>query len=206
VATVFVNNGQGVRGDMKSVVRAILTDPEARGPVKLDPAYGKLREPALHVAAAARAVNAKSDGVFFGPAAAVLGQNLFYAPSVFNYYPPDYVVPGTSLVGPEFALQNASTYINRDNVANVLAFGTIAPLPTYPGATGTQPDWSALSAIAGNATALVDKLDALLLHGTMSDGMRSGLATAIAATTDPLTRARTAYYLVITSSDYQVQR
>ena len=36
--------------------------------------------------------------------------------------------------------------------------------------------------------------------------MRSGLATAIAATTDPLTRAKTAYYLVITSSDYQVQR
>ena len=206
VATVFVDNGHGVRGDMKSVVRAILTDPEARGPVKLDPAYGKLREPALHVAAAARAVNAKSDGVYFGPASAVLGQNLFYAPSVFNYYPPDYVVPGTSLVGPEFALQNASTYINRDNVANVLAFGTIAPLPTYPGATGTQPDWSALSAVAGNATALVDKLDALLFHGTMSAAMRSGLATAIAATPDPLTRAKTAYYLVITSSDYQVQR
>ena len=69
---------------------------------------------------------------------------------------------------PEFALHNASTYINRDNVANVLAFGTIAPLATYPGATGTQPDWSALSAVAGNATALIDKMDALLLHGTMS--------------------------------------
>jgi len=47
VAAAFVDNGHGVRGDMKSVVRAILTDPEARGPVKLDPAYGKLREPAL---------------------------------------------------------------------------------------------------------------------------------------------------------------
>ena len=141
------------------------------------PAYGKLREPALHVAAAARAVNAKSDGVFFGPAASLLGQNLFYPPSVFNYYPPDYVVPGTSLVGPEFALHNASTYINRDNVANVLAFGTIAPLATYPGATGTQPDWSALSAVAGNAAALIDKIDALLLHGTMSAAMRSGLAS-----------------------------
>jgi uncharacterized protein (DUF1800 family) len=206
IATVFNNNGQGVRGDMKAVVRAILIDPEARGSVKLDPAYGKLREPALYVTAAARAVNTKTDGVYFGPAAFTLGQNLFYPVSVFNYYPPDYVVPGTSLIGPEFALQNASTYINRDNIANTFVFGTIAPLATYPGATGTQPDWSALQAVAGSATALIDKLDALLLHGTMSQSMRSGLTTAINASADSLTRAKTAYYLVITSSEYQVER
>jgi len=144
--------------------------------------------------------------VYFGAASAVLGQSVFYAPSVFNHYPPDYLVPGTSLIGPEFALQNASTYINRDNVANQLVFGTIAPLATYPGATGTQPDWSALSTVAGSAAALIDRLDALLLHGTMSATMRSGLATAINASTDPLTRAKTAYYLVVTSSDYQVER
>jgi len=208
VAAVFSNNGAGVRGDMKAVVRAVLTDPEARGAVKLDPAYGKLREPALYVMGAARGVNTKSDGVYFGPSASTLGQNLFYSPSVFNYYPPDYVVPGTSLIGPEFALQNSSTFINRDNVANTLVFGTIAPLATYPGATGTQPDWSALAALAANTTALIDKLDALLLHGTMSATMRSGLTSAInaVAASDPTTRAKTAYYLVITSSDYQVER
>jgi uncharacterized protein (DUF1800 family) len=206
IATVFNNNGQGVRGDMKAVVRAILVDPEARGAVKLDPAYGKLREPVLYVMAAARAVNTKTDGVYFGPTASTLGQNLFYPASVFNYYPPDYVVPSTSLIGPEFALHNASTYINRDNIANTFVFGTIAPLATYPGATGTQPDWSALTAVAGSATALIDKLDALLLHGTMSQAMRSGLATAINASADPLTRAKTAYYLVMTSSEYQVER
>lgn len=208
VAAVFNNNGAGIRGDMKSIVRAVLTDPEARGAAKLDPAYGKLREPVLYVTAAARAVNTKSDGVYFGPSAAVLGQNLFYAPSVFNYYPPDYVVPTTSLVGPEFALQNSSTYINRDNIANQLAFGTIAPLATYPGATGTQPDWSALTAAAANTNTLIDKLDALLLHGTMSATMRAGLTGAISAVaaSDALTRAKTAYYLVVTSSEYQVER
>ena len=206
VASIFNNNGSGVRGDMKAVVRAILSDPEARGAVKLDASYGKLREPALFVTSAARAVNAKSDGVYFGPAASTLGQNLFYPASVFNYYPPEYAVPGTPLIGPEFALHNASTYITRDNVANQLVFGTIAPLATYPGATGTQPDWSALTAVAGSATALIDKLDALLLHGTMSAAMRSGLTTAINASSDPLTRAKNAYYLVITSSDYQVER
>jgi uncharacterized protein (DUF1800 family) len=206
IAGVFNNNGSGVRGDMNAVARAILTDPEARGAVKLDPAYGKMREPALYVAAAARAVNAKSDGVYFGPAASTLGQNLFYSPSVFNYYPPDYTVPDTSLVAPEFALMNASTYINRANVANTLAFGTIAPLATYPGAIGTQPDWTALSAVANDAGALADKLNALLMHGTMTAAMRSGLVTAVTAVPDALTRAKTAYYLVITSSEYQVER
>jgi len=208
VASVFNNNGQGVRGDMKAVIRAILLDPEARGDVKLDPGYGKLREPVLLVASAARAVNTRTDGVYFGGIVKSLDQDLFNAPSVFNYYPPDYTLPGTMLLGPEFAIHNSSTFINRDNVINTLAFGTIAPSATYPGATGSQPDWTALQASAADANTLADKLDALLLHGTMSPTMRAGLATAIntIAATDTLTRARTAYYLVITSSDYQVER
>jgi uncharacterized protein (DUF1800 family) len=208
VAAAFDNNGKGVRGDMRAVVMAILTDPEARGDVKLDPAYGKLREPVLYLTGAARAADARTDGVYFGPAGSALGQNLYYSPSVFNYYPPDYALPGTSLTGPEFALQNASTYINRGNVANTLAFGTIAPLATYPGATGTQPDWTALQAVAGDANALADRLDTLLLHGAMPPAMRSGLVTAInaVAATDTLARARTGFYLVVTSAEYQVER
>jgi uncharacterized protein (DUF1800 family) len=208
VAAAFNNNGKGVRGDMRAVVMAILTDPEARGDVKLDPAYGKLREPVLYLTGAARAADARTDGVYFGPAGSALGQNLYYSPSVFNYYPPDYALPGTSLTGPEFALQNASTYINRGNVANTLAFGTIAPLATYPGATGTQPDWTALQAVAGDANALADRLDTLLLHGAMPPAMRSGLVTAInaVAATDTLARARTGFYLVVTSAEYQVER
>ncbi|MFO1322554.1 MAG: DUF1800 family protein [Burkholderiales bacterium] len=208
ITAVFNNNGQGVRGDLKAVVAAILQDPEARGAVKLDSGYGKMREPALYLAGIARAVNAKSDGVYFGGASSSLGQNVFYSPSVFNYYPPDYVLPGTTLTGPEFALQNSTTYINRDNAANTLAFGTIAPLATYPGATGTQPDFAALQAVAADASALADKLDALLLHGAMPPAMRAGLVTAInaVAASDPLARAKTGYYLVVTSSEYQVER
>ena len=208
MAAVFNNNGQGARGDLKAVVGAILTDPEARGDVKLDPGYGKLREPVLYLTGATRALNAKSDGASLGPAGATLGQNVFYAPSVFNYYPPDYALPGTSLTGPEFALQNSSTYVNRANIANTLAFGAIAPLPNYPGATGTQLDFSALQAVAGDAEVLADKLDALFLHGAMPAAMRAGLVTAIDAlpATDPLARAKAGYYLVVTSSEYQVER
>ncbi len=206
VAAIFNDNGQGKRGDMKAVVAAILTDAEARGPVKLDPGYGKLREPVLYMTGLARAVGARSDGVFFGQQSGTLGQPLFYPASVFNYYPPTYVVPGTSAIGPEFAIQNSSTAINRYNFANTLAFGTIAPIATLPGATGTQPDWSALSAVAGDANALLDKLSALMLHGAMSAATRAAIVPAINAVADPLTRARTAFYLVATSSQFQVER
>jgi len=209
VASVFNNNGIGTRGDLRAVVKAVLLDPEARGDVKLDPGYGKLREPALFMAASARAVNTRTDGVYFGQAGSGMGQNLFYPPSVFNYYPPDYVLPGTSSsLAPEFAIQNSSTYMSRVNFVNTLAFGTIAPLSTYPAATGTQADWTALQAVAGDPNALADKMNDLFLHGTMSASMRSGLITAIGAVsaTDTLTRAKTAFYLVVSSSDYQVER
>ncbi|HLX24145.1 MAG TPA: DUF1800 family protein, partial [Usitatibacter sp.] len=130
------------------------------------------------------------------------------APSVFNFYPPTYVVPGTQVLGPEFALQNASAAIDRYNFANALAFGTIAPLATLPGATGTAPNWASLESIAGDPDALVAQLNGLLMHGTMTAAMRSTLTTAIAAVpaSDPMTRAKTAFYLTITSPQYQVER
>ena len=208
VAAVFDNNGQGVRGDLKAVVTAILTDPEARGAVKLDPAYGKLREPALYMAGAARAVGTQSDGVFFGNQSGALSQPLFYPASVFNYYPPTYLLPGTNVVAPEFAIQNSSTAINRYNFANALAFGTIAPLPTLPGAIGTTPDWSALSLLASDPNALLGELNTLLLHGTMPPAMLNALLPAVTAipASDSLTRAKTAFYLVVTSPQYQVER
>ncbi len=208
VAAVFNDNGSGMRGDLRAVINAILLDAEARGDVKFDPGYGKLREPVLFMAAAARAVGTQSDGVYFSGTGGPLGQDLFYSPSVFNYYPSDHVLPETANVAPEFAIQNSSTYINRSNVVNTLAFGNIVPLATYPGATGTHPNWSTLQALAGNPNALCDKLDGLLLHGTMSATMRAAITSAVNAVvaSDTLTRATTAYYLVVTSADYQVER
>ena len=156
----------------------------------------------------ARAQNARTDGVYFGAQSGQLGQPLFYPSSVFNYYPPTYVVPATTSLGPEFAIQNSSTSINRYNLANTFAFGTIAPITTLPGAIGTQPDWSALQAAAANTGALLDLLDAQLLHGTMTTATRAAITTAVEAVPaiDPLTRAKTAFYLVGSSSQYQVER
>jgi uncharacterized protein (DUF1800 family) len=139
VAAAFNNNGQGVRGDMKAVINAILTDPEARGAIKLDAGYGKLREPVLFMAAAARAVNTASDGVYFQQQSTQLGQRLFYPASVFNYYPPTYVLPETAVLAPEFAIQNSSTAINRYNFTNTLSFGTIAPWRLCPERSAPSP-------------------------------------------------------------------
>ena len=208
VAAIFNNNGAGVRGDMRSVVRAILLDFEARGIAKDEPGYGRLREPAQFVVALARALNASSDGVFLRSQANAMLQPVFTAPSVFNFYPPDYVVPGTTILGPEFALQNTTTAFARINYVNSLVYSTINPDQSVYGATGTQPNWSSLTALAGNPAALVDKLNRLLLHGTMSAAAQSAVVTAINAVSaaDTLGRAKAAFYLVATSSQYQVER
>ena len=95
VAAVFKNNGKGVRGDLAAVTRAILLDPEARGARKIDPEYGRLREPVLFWTAMIRALDVTTDG--YSPTASAFnsGQNLFYFPTVFGYYPADYTLTGT---------------------------------------------------------------------------------------------------------------
>ena len=162
VATVFNNNGYGVRGDLKAVVRAILTDPEARGDVKNDPNYGYLKEPVLHVTNILRQFNARaangvagsqSDGVI-NPLIIQIGQDVFRAPSVFNYYPPDYVVPVSGILGPEFFLLTTSTALRRANVMNTLVFANIAatapPNTNFP--NGTSIDLAEMQALAAADT------------------------------------------------------
>ena len=210
ITAVWNNNGAGQRGDLRAVVRAILLDPEARGARKIDPAYGKLQEPALFLAGMARAANARSDGVYLRTQSSNLSQNVFYPPTVFNYYSPSYGIPGTALVGPEFQLLTSATAIARANIANTLFFsanGVAADANVY-GSTGTQLDLSAYSAIASDTNALLDRIDRNLMAGTMSAPMRGAIASAVSAVpaTDALGRARTALYLTFSSPQYQVQR
>ncbi len=229
VAAAFNNNGLGVRGDMKAVISAILLDPEARGNVKTDPHYGKLREPVSFAMNFLRAFGVRSadgttqsDGVlttrgeFTG-----MGQNPFRSPTVFNYYPPSFIIPGTSLLGPEFALMTTGTAIQRANFINRMvgynsgsgtAF-TGAPIPVaLPNVPlGTSLDVSDLTTLStADATGgqLVDELNRRLLHGTMSSTMRTTVMNAITSVsaTDAAGRVRMAIYLVATSSQYQVQR
>ncbi len=221
VAAVFNDNGSGVRGDLRSVVKAILTDPEARGDVKTDPNYGYLREPALYVTnilrqfnvrAASGAAGSLSDG-YLDPQTISMSQDVFRPPTVFNYYPPNYIVPVSGIKGPEFYLMNTSTALRRANFVNTIVFSTIpATTGTNTNAPfGTSIDLSEMQALAAADTSgvqLVDALNKKMMHGAMSPEMRNIITTAVLAapSNNPLLRARTAIYLVATSSQYQVQR
>ena len=204
VAQAFDDNGSGVRGDMRAVIAAILLDPEARGAVKTDPDYGRLREPVLFIANVCRAAGAASDGILAGQANA-MGQYLFYSPSVFSYYPHEYQVPGTPLQGPEFGIQSSLAASSRINFVNALAFSHIASPAPDP---GTAVDFSALAALAGDPNALVAALDRVFLHDTMSNAAVAAVVGAVAAISpsNALLRAQTAFYLVASSSQYQVAR
>jgi uncharacterized protein (DUF1800 family) len=201
-----------VRGSLKAVVRNILLDPEARGEVKTDPHYGRLREPVQYLTNILRAFNASSDGVLGsrstgGDMPGSLDQPVYQPTTVFSYYVPDYEVPGTKLLGPTFQILSTSTTLRRANIANQLIYAGIAVGANNP--SGTQLDFTALDSLAtGDGSQLVDRLNTLLLHGTMSAQMRSSILTAVQSisASSPRARVQTAVYLVVTSPQYDVQR
>ena len=235
VAKVFNNDCSGlypqgclnVRGHLKLVVQAILLDPEARGDLKTDPNYGKLREPAQYINGFLRAFNVKSfdktttsDGILGtrgGDFTGAIDQPIFQPPTVFSYYQPHYEVPGTKILGPAFGILSTTTTLRRANDINTLIYTGVTANTTPTAASpdrprGTSIDIANLEALAGNPADVVNALDALLLHGTMNSQMRSSIITAMNAvndanvTTRNQKRARMAVYLVATSSQYDVQR
>jgi uncharacterized protein (DUF1800 family) len=220
IVAVFNNNGSGVKGDLKATVRAILLHPEARAP--RNPAvssFGKLKEPVLFVTSALRALGVQSDGVDpIGRVRAML-QDVYASPTVFNYYPADYVIPGSGLAGPPFGIFDATTYFSRTNwVYNQLTLGATctgnvcgpAADATVVGAVGTRYDYTVLASLAGDPAALVDRVDDLLLQKSMPKYMRQQIINAVAAypsatATDLLNRARTAVYLTVSSPRFQTE-
>lgn len=243
VAAAFNNNGSGVRGDMKAVVRAILLDPEARGNFKTDPDYGHLREPVLYAttllrpnnaiaqAGAPALCNGQSDGAINWLGTLPLDQDVFVPPSVFNYYPMDYIIPGTNLSGPEYGIFSTGTALKRPNFVNLFsppnstAAGGV-PLVAQPTITqngavvprvdyapcGTRLDMTRLRDLAvadPSGGQVVDLLNKELMNSSMSAAMRADIMASlsnISSADVPLKRARTALYLVATSSQFQVQR
>lgn len=203
VSRAFADDGRGVRGSLEAVVKAVLLDPEARGPSRREADYGRLREPVLFVTNLCRALGAGSDGVLAAQATA-MGQNLFNPQTVFGYYPPDYeVVAGVR--GPAFAIQSSTTAIARLNFVSAL-LSTGIGRGTATG--GTTVDLSRFAPLASSPEALVSAFDRLLLHGTMPGEAARAIAAAVAAVpaTNALGRVRTAAYLVASSSAFQVAR
>lgn len=196
VSARFADDGQGVRGNLAAVLRAILLDPEARNDAP-PPSFGRLRTHMQQTIHFCRAL-----GLDLGPASQIaylftnMNESLLNAPSVFGHYSPGYRIPRTALFGPEFQIYSVSDAVNR---ANFLWWVMSNRWPINPALVP-------FVALARNPAALVDAVDAALLSGRMLPTTRAAILGALPAMPDDNARALTALYLAATSGEYQVQR
>lgn len=232
VAARFNDNGAGVRGDLKAVWVAILLDDEARGPASLaSSTFGKLREPMLRFIQWARTFGVTSAAgswkIFeLNNAATQLGQSPLRSPSVFNFFRPGYVPPGTALsasgaTAPEFQLVNESTvgsYLNF--MQGVIERGINCPEPGVPQAAWTnyaydvQANYSRELALVADATALVNHVCLVLAAGQISSTSRATMVSALNATpvttasSDTVKRRRVwaAILMVMACPEYLIQK
>jgi uncharacterized protein (DUF1800 family) len=182
VASVFENNGSGVRGDLRAVIRAILLDIEARDDKAAQSSitFGKLREPVMRFTAWARAFGATSPSDTWdipettSPTTA-LGQMVGKSPSVFNAFRPGYTPPNSTIatdnmVGPEFQITNEPSVIGYVN----FMFYSIA------NSHGDfKADYSVFIAKAGDSQALLDDINLLLAANQVSAATIAQFKTAV---------------------------
>ncbi|MEO8304922.1 MAG: DUF1800 family protein [Betaproteobacteria bacterium] len=220
VATVFNNNGVGVRGDLQAVVKTILLDAEARDlAVAALPTYGKLTEPVVRFVQLHRAFDAhRADGYydlwdFSAPTA--LNQNPLRAPSVFNFYHPEFTPAGplaeTDLVGPEFEITNASSVAG---FADFSKWAIIGGFDHGSSDLGNRmlPDYSYYLSLTNSPLQLLDELDVVLCGAGMNPDFKVQVAESVAKVTGgtasalALERLNMALWLIINSPDYSVQK
>jgi uncharacterized protein (TIGR03437 family) len=214
VAQKFNDNGSGVRGDMKAVIKAILTDYEARSlDVIGNQGYGKLREPILRLSHLLRAFNYScSCGVFplywMDSPEWAIGQNPLRSPTVFNFFEPNYSHSGSiaaaGLHSPEFQITNDTSVIGISNFMRYVVFEGFKWEETKP----LLPDYSAVLPLASNPPQLIDYLNTVMMAGGLSDRLKSSLVTEISKVpaSRPEERVKEAVHLVITSPEYVIQK
>jgi len=222
VANVFADNGSGVRGDMKAVIKAILLDQDATNISQSDkPEFGKFHEPWVRYVSILRQFNATTpNGYYFNNgflAQFFLNQHVLSSPSVFNFFLPNFkpngIIGENDLVAPEFQIITSSTIINHPNLMFIIAF--LEELMSVPDAEDmlfitahdAAFDFSDEIAIADDPVALVDRLDLIFTYGQMSDGMKQIIIDAMSNidVEDRLFRVQTALYLFMISPEYVVQ-
>jgi uncharacterized protein (DUF1800 family) len=208
IAAIFANNGSGVRGDLKAVVRAILLDDEART-VPTGSFGGKLREPVMRLTGWARAFGATSPSNAWpiGDTSSQtnrLGQSPGRSPSVFNWWRPGYTPPATSIatagmVAPEFQATNELSTVAYVNYMQTLI---------QSGMGDFKADYTAITAKAGDSAALVDEVNVLLAAGQLSSATIATIRSAVdsIAAADTANRVCTAILLTMASPDYLTLR
>jgi uncharacterized protein (DUF1800 family) len=213
VSAIFANNGSGVRGDMKAIIRAILLDDEARNEANLtSSSFGKLREPVIRLTNWARAfgVTSPSEAWNFGDTSSTatrLGQSIGRSPSVFNYFRPGYSPPNTAisssgLVGPEFQITSDTSVIAYVNYMQALI---------QSGAGDARANYADILTKAADAQALVDEVNLVLAAGQLSATSLATIRTAVesisaTATNGPINRVYTAILLVMAAPEYIAQK
>lgn len=188
VAQAFITSG----GDLRAVVRAILTDSEAA----LGTAEGgRLREPVQYLTGVMRGLGATlADYPVLTDASEEMAQRIFFPPSVFSYFNPNARVNG--IPGPEFQIYSTYTALRRPNwLARVLRgdYGDAVVINYAP--------WNALT----TAQDLVNRANQLFMGGQMSAQMQQEIIRAIDASPTQTEKVRTVLYLTLGSSQYQVE-
>ena len=198
VANVFMNNGSGVRGDLRAVLSAILLDPEALTPSGA--LHGRLKDPVLHVIGFGRALGATiGNPDSFQFVFSNLSQRVLTPQTVFSFYSPTATLPNQpSVFGPEFQLYPPALAVQRANFIYGLITGQYG--------SAYAIDRTIFNTVADAPAALVDLVNQRLMMGRMSSQLRSLLITATAAipVSDPNQRAIGALYLAAISSEYSV--
>jgi hypothetical protein len=132
-------------------------------------------------------------------AAAALSEPVFEAPSVFNFYAPGNLLAGTTLLAPEFGLENTASVMLKLNITDAIVANTLGKETVDLSATGTLGKLAASS-----PQRLLDQLSLVFLHGNMSTDMRNTILDAISGISDPAQQVRIAVYLVLTSPQFKV--
>jgi uncharacterized protein (DUF1800 family) len=195
VADVFVDNGQGVRGDLWAVLKAVLTDAEATAAASAQ--RGHLKDPVLHTLNLGRALGAQiTDPNTFMYSLRQLGEQVLSSTTVFNFYSPLAPLPGNpQLYGPEFQIYSPGLAIQRANFIQQILSGQLG--------ASFGLNISPFTALANNPTALVEKVNQVLLFGRMSNELRQILLAE--ANADPYDRVMGVLYLTAISSEFAVQ-
>ncbi len=214
VSAAFNGESGSPRGDMKAVLRAILLDEEARQAPELNPSYaGRLREPMLRHIHILRAFGATSEtGEVVGNAAIgeAIGQFLLSAPSVFNFFQPSFSPNGevrdAGLVAPEFQITTTDSIVGITNMSDFMTFGEEVTFfdggLSFLSRSYLQLDEEI--ALAGSASALVDRLNIVLTHGTLRQETRDVIIAAVEQLEDPRDRVYRAVFLITISPDYAI--
>jgi len=212
VARAFANNGAGVRGDLGAVVRAILTDYEARSPALVNAVgFGKLKEPLIRVTALLRAFDGGSNSgrIAIVNPDANLGQAPLRSATVFNFFEPNYVLPGevaqAGLYAPEFQITTDLTTLSTPNVL----YGYMVANRSSTNQQTIGLNLTDVLPLAKTPAQLVDYMNLVVSAGSMPKALTDRLIatlTSLPANTTDLEKVRTTLYLAFTSPEAAIQK